>query len=47
MEVKAGTPKEKIQELTLEREKVKRWIERKEIKKVVFIPGKLINLVIP
>jgi leucyl-tRNA synthetase len=46
MEVKSGTTEEKIRELTLRREKVKKWIERKEIKRIIFVPGKLINLVI-
>lgn len=32
--------------LTLNREKVKKWIENKEIKRVIFVPGKLINIVI-
>jgi len=27
-------------------EKIKKWIKEKEIKKVVFIPGKLINIVV-
>lgn len=37
---------EEAKKLTLNREKVKRWIEGKKVKKVIFVPGKLINLVI-
>ena len=46
IEVKADISEKEAKKLTLEREKVKRWIEGKEIKKVIFVPGKLINIVI-
>ncbi len=46
VEVDANTSEEKAKKLTLEREKVKRWIEGKKVKKVIFVPGKLINIVI-
>ena len=46
IEVAADISEEEAKKLTLSREKVKRWIERKEIKKVIFVPGKLINIVI-
>lgn len=38
--------KEEAEKLTLEREKVKQWIEGKKIKRVIFIPGKLISIVV-
>ena len=46
IEVETDISEEEAKKLTLEREKVKRWIEGKEIKKVVFVPGKLINIVV-
>jgi leucyl-tRNA synthetase len=33
-------------ELTLQRENVKKWLSGKSIKKAIFIPNKLINIVI-
>jgi leucyl-tRNA synthetase len=46
IEVEANISEERAKELTLSREKIKKWIEGKEIKKIVFVPGKLINIVI-
>ncbi len=44
--VNQGEDKEKVKEEVLKSEKVKKWIEGKEIKKEIFVPGKLINFVI-
>jgi leucyl-tRNA synthetase len=46
IEVEADISEEKARELAISREKVRRWIEGKEIKKIIFVPGKLINIVI-
>ena len=46
MEVEADIPKKEAEKLTLEREKVKQWIEGKKVKRVIFVPGKLINIVV-
>jgi len=46
IEVPVDISEKDAKELTLGREKVKKWIEGKEVKKVIFIPGKLINIVI-
>jgi len=46
MEIDASVSEEEAKKLTLERGKVKKWIEGKEIKKIIFVPGKLINIVI-
>ena len=46
LEVMVDVSIEEAKKLTLAREKVKRWVEGKEVKKVIFIPGKLINIVI-
>ena len=46
IEVGADISEASAKELTFERERVKKWIAQKEIKKVIFVPGKLINIVI-
>ena len=46
MEIDASVSEAEAKKLTLERGKVKKWIEGKEIKKIIFVPGKLINIVI-
>jgi len=46
IEVETSLSEEEAKKLTLEREKVKKWIEGKKVKKVIFVPGKLINIVI-
>ncbi|MBI4101488.1 MAG: leucine--tRNA ligase [Candidatus Nealsonbacteria bacterium] len=46
VEVKIGLSEEEVKELTISRENVKKWITGKEIKKIVFVPDKLINIVI-
>ncbi len=46
IEIEHSFSEKEAKDLALGREKVKRWIEGKEIKKVIFVPGKLINFVI-
>lgn len=46
VEVETGTSENKAKELVISREKVRKWIGEKEVKKVIFVPGKLINLVV-
>lgn len=46
VEAEADISEEKAKELALSRDNVKRWIEGKEIKKVIFVPNKLLNIVI-
>jgi leucyl-tRNA synthetase len=46
IEVERDISEEKVKELAISREKVKKWIEGKEIKKVVYVPRKLINIVV-
>ncbi|MBI2049970.1 MAG: leucine--tRNA ligase [Candidatus Staskawiczbacteria bacterium] len=45
VEVSVGLPQKEIENIVLGRDKVKKWIGKKEIKKTIFVPGKLINLV--
>ncbi|MDP3991230.1 MAG: leucine--tRNA ligase [Candidatus Nealsonbacteria bacterium] len=46
IEVNSDISEREAKALTLSREKVKKYILQKEIKKVVFVPGKLINIVV-
>ena len=46
VEVGSGISKDKAKKLTLEREKVKQGLLGKKIQKIVFVPNKLINIVI-
>jgi len=46
IEVEASISEEKARELALSRGKIKKWIKGKEIKKVIFVPGKLISIVV-
>lgn len=39
-------PKEEIIKLSKNNEKLKKWIDKKKIKKTIYIPGKIINFVI-
>ena len=44
--VKAGLPQEEVQSLAFSRPKVKKWMEGKEVVKIIFVPNKLINIVV-
>jgi len=46
IEVEADISEEKAKELAFSQKKIKNWIEGKEIEKVIFVPGKLINIVV-
>jgi len=46
LEVPADTDAERIQELALELDAVKKQLEGKEIRKIIPVPGKLINIVV-
>ncbi|KPJ71183.1 leucine--tRNA ligase, partial [Parcubacteria bacterium DG_74_3] len=46
IEVEADILEKEAQELALAREKIKKWIKGKKTKKVVFVPQKLINIVV-
>lgn len=46
IEAALDTSEDEIKRIVLEREKVKKWLTGKEIKKIIFVPGKLINLVV-
>lgn len=46
IETEADISEKEARELALSREKIKKWIEGARIKKVIFVPEKLINIVI-
>jgi leucyl-tRNA synthetase len=46
MEMRAGLDQSQVEGLVLNAPKVKPWLEGKEVRKVIFVPDKLINIVI-
>ncbi len=46
IEARADITEEKAKEIALSEEKIKKWVKDKKIKKVIFVPKKLINIVI-
>jgi len=46
IEVPAGTDMERIQELALQADSVQRHVEGKEIKRIIPVPNKLVNIVV-
>jgi len=46
IKVEADISEEKAKKLAISQKNVKNWIESKEIKKTIFVPGRLINIVI-
>ncbi len=46
MMIPADAGEEEVKKLAFENENVKKYIEGKEIKKVIYVPGKLINIVV-
>ncbi len=46
MEIEDGEDEESVKEKALKGEKVQKWIEDKEIKKIIYIENKLVNIVV-
>ena len=46
VEVEVGISEKEARELAISREKIKKWLGGKEIKKVIFVPEKLISIVV-
>lgn len=46
LEITADISEEEAKKIALESEKIKKWLEGKEIIKVIFVKGKLVNIVI-
>jgi leucyl-tRNA synthetase len=45
-ETASGTTDEELKKLALERPETMKWIEGKEIKKIIVVKGKLVNIVV-
>ncbi len=46
IEVNANLSKGDLEKIALKSEKVQKWLKEKEVKKIIFVPPKLINIVI-
>lgn len=46
VEIASGTSQKEVEKIAMTSQKVKNWIGNKEAKKVIFVPNKLINIVI-
>ena len=46
MEIKSGLNQQQIEKLVLESAKLQPWLEGKQPKKIIFVPDKLINIVV-
>ncbi len=46
IEVEANISKKKAEKLALSQKRIQKWLQGKEIKKVIFVPGRLINFVV-
>ena len=46
IEVPAGTDAEEVKRIALENEGAARWLDGKEPKKIIFVPNKLVNIVV-
>ena len=46
IEVSADISEEEAKKIALESDKIKKWLEGKEIKKIIFVKGKLVNIVV-
>ncbi len=46
IEVAADTPREIIEKTALEHEGAAKWLEGKSVKKIIVVPGKIVNIVV-
>ena len=46
IEISVGISKEEVEKLIFSREKIKKWIDDRKIKNIIFIPNKLINIIL-
>lgn len=46
MEVPSGTPKEEVERQALEHESAAKWLEGKTPRKIIVVPGKIVNIVL-
>ena len=46
IEVAADTPREEVEKIALEHEGAAKWLEGKSVKKIIVVPGQIVNIVI-
>ena len=46
VELPAGMSKEELEKAALELDKVQKWLEGQAVKKVIVVPGRMINIVV-
>jgi leucyl-tRNA synthetase len=46
IEVKKGVSEEEVKKLALSQEKIQKWLANKQPKKIIYIPNRLVNLVV-
>ena len=46
IKININTSKEELEKTALSRENIKKWIENKEVVKVIVVPGRIVNIVI-
>ena len=46
LEVPAGTSKEEVEKLALEHEKAQKWLEGVQVRKIIVVPNKIVNIVV-
>ncbi len=46
MEVATDTPKEEVEKMALAHESAAKWIDGKSIRKIIVVPGKIVNIVV-
>jgi len=46
LEIPMGTPKEEVQRLVLDREKIRAYLDGRRVKDVIYVPNRLVNVVV-
>ncbi len=46
IEVKKGISEKEVKEIALSQEKIKKWLKNKKLKKIIYVPNRLVNLVV-
>ncbi len=46
MEIDVNTPKDQVIEMAKSRDKVRNFIDGKQIKKIIYVPGKILNFIL-
>ena len=46
IKININTSREELEKTALSRENIKKWIENKEVVKVIVVPGRIVNIVI-